>query len=85
MSWITHLRVPADLVNAPPKTLAAAHAHHRDAAGQWDGWLITGFRAGWGWLHLAVKAILHAVDWTLESPVRFLVAAAIAVACWFWL
>lgn len=77
--------IPSDLLNARPSSLAGAHAAHAEAAGHWNGALPRHLRHAWGWLHLVIKAVTHAVDWIFGSPARFIVAALIAAAAWYWL
>jgi hypothetical protein len=77
--------IPSDLLHARPASLADAHAAHRQAAAHWNGALPRHLRHAWGWLHVALKAVLHAADWVTASPARFFVAAMVAVAVWFWL
>lgn len=79
------LILPEDLVNARPKSLAQARGAHKAAAAQWNAPLARWPREAWGWLHLALKAAVHALDWVTESVIRTLVAAVIVALACIWL
>jgi hypothetical protein len=88
---ITRLRalfaVPArsSLLHSQPSSLAQTRARHKEAAQHWEAVLARWPRHLWGWGHLALKALLHLIEWVTESPARFIVAAAFLAACWLWL
>jgi hypothetical protein len=74
----------ASLLAAQPPSLVQAWAWHRQAAGQfahrWARWP----RLAWGAAHVALAAVLRAVEWVTGSPPKLLAAVAVAAACWFW-
>jgi hypothetical protein len=90
-AWIARLRaaltLPAgtSLLHAQPSSLAQTHTRHKEAAGHWEAGLVRVPRRLWGYGHLALKALLHVIEWVTDSPVKFVIAAAFLVACWFWL
>jgi hypothetical protein len=75
----------ASLLHAQPPSLADSRKRHHEAAGHFEAALLRYPRLAWGYLHLALKAGLHVLEWVTESPPRLLVAAAFLVILYFWL
>jgi hypothetical protein len=73
------------LLHTAPASLADKHTFHRDAAKQWDAWLVRYPRLWWGYLHLGVKAALHLADWLTESFWRLAIAIALYFIIRIWI
>lgn len=79
------------LLHAQAPSLADQHKHHHEAAKPFRESeallmrVVLVLRVGWGYLHLAIKAVLHVIDWVTASFPRLLVAAGIWAALKFWL
>lgn len=75
----------ASLLHAQPPSLAQTWTRHRKCAEHYELWPpVRWGRYAWGGVHVALKAVLHVVEWVTDSPPRLLVAAALVAACWFW-
>lgn len=79
--------VPAgtSVLHTRPPSLAQAATRHKEAAAHWEALAVRWPRRMWGWAHVALKALFHATEWVTDNPARFIVALAIAAACWLWL
>jgi hypothetical protein len=76
-AWLKTLTTGGSLLHAKPPSLAECREHHRYAAGHFAGPLPRGLRTAYGYWHLSVKAVLHIIEWVLESPPRLVVAVII--------
>jgi hypothetical protein len=74
----------AALLHEAPPSLAQARENHRQAAAHYSAPVAVWARLGWGWLHLALKCVLHTAEWLADSPARLLVAALAAGVIWHW-
>ena len=72
------------LLHARPPSLAESRERHHVAAGHFEAGLIRWPRIVWGYFHLAVKTVLHTVEWVTESPPRLAVAIVLIVVLHFW-
>jgi hypothetical protein len=72
------------VLHSPPLSIAQTWAAHRQAASHYNAWLMSGPRLAWGAVHTAFTALSYGAGWVCASPPRFVVAAAVAAAFWFW-
>jgi hypothetical protein len=88
---LTLMLTGPSLLRAQAPSLAHQHEHHLKAAKvfrkseaglkRFCYWP----RMGWGCFHLAVKALLHVIDWVFASFWRLVIAAGVYTALKFWL
>ena len=76
-AWLKEITTGGSLLHAKPPSLAECREHHRYAAGHFTGTLPRALRTAYGYWHLSVKAVLHIIEWVLESPPRLVVAVII--------
>jgi len=74
----------ASLLHARPPSLAESRERHHVAAGHFEAGLIRWPRIAWGYFHLAVKTVLHVIEWVTESPPRVIVAIVLIVVLKIW-
>jgi hypothetical protein len=72
------------LIHAKPPSLHETWTRHTESATHFQGWILRWPRYAWGVIHIALKAVLHALEWVTESPPRLLVAALVVLAIWLW-
>jgi hypothetical protein len=76
---------PGTLVHAQPPTFRQAHDRHRECAAYFQLPVLRFARRAWGWFHLLViKPALNGLEWVTESPLRAVIALAIAAVIWLW-
>jgi hypothetical protein len=81
---LTAVTSGASLLHSAPPSLAQARERHHAAADRWNGWLLRDLRLAYGYVHLLVKAVLHAVEWATDSPPKLLIDAAFIAVLWLW-
>lgn len=74
----------ASLLHARPPSLAESRQRHHVAAGHFEAGLLRWPRLAWGYCHLALKALLHVIEWVTESPPRFCTAIILIVVLKVW-
>lgn len=76
---------PGSLAHSQPPTFKQAWDRHAECAKHYEALAVRLPRYWWGCFHLLViMPPLYLALWLTESPARFLVAAAIIAAVWFW-
>lgn len=73
------------VIRRQPDHLERLWARHREAAQRHEGALLKDARYAWGVLHVAVWSACLVVLSVAFSPGGFVLAVAVAAACWFWL
>jgi hypothetical protein len=68
---------PGALAHSQPPSFRQARDRHHECAEHFSSAVLRGARLAWGYWHLLVKAVLNGLEWVLESPLRFAVAALI--------
>jgi hypothetical protein len=81
----TAITAGSSLLHAQAPSLAQSRERHQAAAAHHNGWALRAARSAYGHAHLLVKALLHVLDWVLESPARLVVAVAVVLILIFWL
>jgi hypothetical protein len=71
-------------MHAAPPSLAEQRQRHHVAASRWNALIVRHPRVAWGYLHLVIKAVLHLIEWVLESPPRLLTAIVFIVIIAIW-
>jgi hypothetical protein len=76
---------PGSLVHSQPPTFRQAQDRHHECARHYGHSAIRWSRLLLGYFHLLViMPALYLAVWVTESPARFLVAAALTAAVWFF-
>ena len=83
-STLAALDRPGSLLDARPPTLKEARVWHHECAGHYDALLLSAPRLVWGYVHLLIVMILRGLEWITGSPIRLVVAAAVATVIWYW-
>lgn len=73
----TRISSGVSVLHAQPPSLAETRERHHRAAGQWNALAMVWPRIIYGYGHLCVKALLHCIEWVLESPPRVVIAAVV--------
>jgi hypothetical protein len=76
---------PGSLVHSQPPTFRQARDRHHECACHYRHPLLRWQRLLYGYFHLLViKPALNLAEWVTESQARFVVAALIVAAVWFF-
>jgi hypothetical protein len=82
-SAVTALDRPGSLFDVRPPTLKELRGWHHECAGHYDALLLSAPRRVWAYVHLAIVMVLRGVEWITGSPIRLVVAAAVATLIWY--
>ena len=76
---------PGSLIHSQPPTFKQSRDRHHECAGHYEALILRWPRLLWGYFHLLiVKPLLNGLEWVTESPLRFLVAIALAAVIWIF-
>jgi hypothetical protein len=80
--WFTSLAAGPSLAHVHPPTMAEAREHVHACANHTSGDLWKVLRISYGYWHLALKFILHVIEWVTRSPWGLLISIFVGFVVW---